>query len=79
MDDGDAKNQLFKTIKKEANGAIQRAIFDVSYVLPASWLRRPIQIYYGPDWIILGRGRRILFNFRLFLVVLYIIIETIKN
>ena len=79
MDDGDSKNTTFKTIKNEANGIIQRLIFDVSYVLPAAWLRRPIQINYGPDWIILGRGRRILLYFRLFLVILYITIEIFKN
>ena len=79
MDDGDSKNKTLKTIKRETNGAVQRFIFDASYVFSAPWLRRPIQINYGPDWIILGRGRRILFNFRLFLVVLYIIIKTIKN
>jgi hypothetical protein len=79
MDDGDSKNKIFKTIKKEANRAIQKLIIDVSYVLPAAWLRCPIQADYGPDWIILGRGRRILFYFRLFLVVLYIVIEIFKN
>ena len=79
MDDGDSKNKTFKTRQKEASGIIQGIITDVSYVLPASWLRCPIQINYGPDWFILGRGRRILFYFRLLLVILYIIIETIKN
>lgn len=79
MDDGDSKNKTFKTRQKEASGIIQGVITDVSYVLPASWLRRPIQINYGPDWIILGRGRRILFYFRLFLVVLYLAIEIFKN
>ena len=79
MDDSDAKNKTIQTFKAEANGAIQRLIFDVSYVLPASWLRRPIQTNYGPDWFILGRGRRILFYFRLFLVVLYLTFEIFKN
>jgi len=79
MDDGDSKNKIYKTEQKETSRIIQELIFDVSYVLPASWLRRPIQINYGPDWIILGRGRRILFYFRLFLVVLYLVIEILKN
>lgn len=79
MDDGDSKNKTFKTKQKETFRAIQRIITDVSYVLPASWLRRSIQTNYGPDWIILGRGRRLLFYFRLILFVLYFIIETIKN
>jgi hypothetical protein len=79
MDDGDSKNKIYKKRQKEASRTIQRVITDVSYVLSASWLRRPIQTHYGPDWIILGRGRRILFNFRLFLVVLYLAIEIFKN
>jgi len=79
MDDSDSKNKTIKTIKKEASGILQRFIFDASYVFPASWLRRSIQTNYGPDRILLGRGRRFLFNFRLFLVVLYITIEIFKN
>ena len=79
MDDGDSKNKTLKTIKRETNGAIQRFIFDASYVFSAPWLRRPIQIYYGPDWIILGRGRRILFYFRIILFILFLAIEIFKN
>ncbi len=79
MDDGDSKNKIFKTIQKEASRIVQELIFDASYVLPAPWLRRPFQINYGPDWIILDRGRRILFNFRIFLFILYFIIEIFKN
>jgi len=79
MDDSDSKNKTNKTRQKEASRIIQGLITDVSYVLHASWLRRPIQTHYGPDWIILGRGRRILFYFRLFLVVLYLTIEIFKN
>ena len=79
MDDSDSKNKTIKTIKKEASGILQRFIFDASYVFPAAWLRRPIQADYGPDWVLLGRGRRFLFYFRLFLVVLYIAIEIFKN
>ena len=79
MDDSDSKNKTIKTIKKEASGILQRFIFDASYVFPAAWLRRPIQADYGPDWVLLGRGRSFLFYFRLFLVVLYIAIEIFKN
>lgn len=79
MDDGDSKNKTFKTKQKEASRTIQRIITDVSYVLPASWLRRPIQIDHGPDWILLGRGRRLLFYFRIILFILYFAIEIFKN
>ncbi len=79
MDDGDSKNKTNKTKSKKAPDLFQGFILDASYVFSAPWLRRPIQANYGPDWILLGRGRRILFNFRLFLVVLYIIIEIFKN
>ena len=78
MDDGDSKNKTFKAFKKEASRILQRIVFDASYVLPAPWLRRPIQIDYGPDWFILGRGRRVLFYLRIFLVILYCAIQALK-
>ena len=78
MSDGDSKNKIHKARQKKASRAIQRTITDVSYVLPASWLRRPIQIDHGPDWIILGRGRRLLFYFRIILFILYFLIQAIK-
>ena len=78
MDDGDSKNKIHKARQKKASRAIQGIITDVSYVLSASWLRRSIQTDYGPDWIILGRGRRLLFYFRTVLFILYFIIQAAK-
>ena len=78
MNDGDSKNKIHKAGQEKASRVIQRTITDVSYVLPASWLRRPIQIDHGPDWIILGRGRRLLFYFRIILFILYFLIQAIK-
>lgn len=77
MDDGDQKRNKISRQKRTFD-VLQGLLADVSYVLPASWLRRAVQTNYGPDWVLLGRGRRLLFYFRTFLFVLYFIIEALK-
>ncbi len=62
-----------KTIK-----TLQRIISDVSNVLPTFWIRLPVQIDNGGNWIILGSRRYFLWNFRIFLAILYFIIQAIK-
>jgi hypothetical protein len=74
MDDGDSKKQTHKTIKD-----IQRGFSYVSDVLSPLWVRRFIQIDNGFKWFILGCRYRFLFNFRLFLVILYLTFEIFKN
>jgi hypothetical protein len=78
MDDGDSKNS--KQIKKQRFKIefIQRYISNVSDVLSPIWVRRPIQVNNGREWFILGSRYRFLFNFRLFLVVIYITYEILK-
>jgi hypothetical protein len=78
MDDGDSKNS--KQIKKQGFKIefIQRYISNVSDVLSPIWVRRPIQVNNGHEWFILGSRYRFLFNFRLFLVVIYITYEVLK-
>lgn len=77
MDDGDQKRNKISRQNRTSN-ILQGMLTDVSYVLSATWLRRPIQTNYGPNWILLGRGRRLLFYFRTLLFVLYFIIEALK-
>lgn len=77
MDDGDQKRNKISR-QRGTSDILQGMLTDVSYVLSASWLRRPIQINYGPNWILLGRGRRLLFYFRTFLFILYFIIQALK-
>jgi hypothetical protein len=83
MSDGDSKtysqknNTSFFTQRKETF-FLQRYISNVSDVLSPIWLRRPIQINNGLEWFILGSRYRFLFNFRLFLVILYITYEVSK-
>ena len=75
--DGDRKNQTTKR-KTKKTSAIQRLIADVSNVLSPAWVRCSIQTDNGFERIILGSGRRFLFNFRMFLVVLYITYTLLK-
>lgn len=67
-------------IKNQGNSFsfIQRYLAYVGDVLSPLWLRRIIQVNDGSNWFILGSRYRFLFNFRLFLVVLYILIEINK-
>ena len=78
MDDGDSKEN--KQIKRKGTQVnfLQRYISNVSDVLSPLWLRRPIQINNGLEWFILGSRYRFLFYFRLFLVVVFLIVEIFK-
>jgi hypothetical protein len=77
MDPDGEQNKRFKEQGKET-GPIQRYITNVSDVLSPIWLRRIIQVNNGREWFILGSRYRFLFNFRVFLVILYITYETFK-
>jgi hypothetical protein len=57
---------------------IQRAIAHVSDVLPTFWIRLPFQTDNGGNWIVLGSRRYFLWNFRIFLAVVYFIVQTLK-
>ena len=78
MDDGDSKEN--KQIKRKGAQVnfLQRYISNVSDVLSPPWLRRPIQINNGLEWFILGSRYSFLFYFRLFLVVVFLIVEILK-
>mgnify|MGYP003329498151 len=75
--DGSKKNKISKRENNPIN-VLQRYITNVSDVLSPIWLRRSIQINNGSEWLILGCRYRFLLNFRLFLVILYFVYETIK-
>ncbi len=77
--DGDDSEQNKKLKRKgKETSVLQRHVINVSNVLSTVWLRRTIQIDNGFKWFILGSRYRFLFNFRMFLVVLYITYETFK-
>lgn len=78
MDDGDSKKD--KQIKRKGTQVnfLQRYISNVSDVLSPLWIRRTIQINNGCEWFILGSRYRFLFYFRLFLVVVFLIVEILK-
>jgi hypothetical protein len=78
MDDGDSKEN--KQIKRKGTQVnfLQRYISNVSDVLSPLWIRRPIQINNGCEWFILGSRYNFLFNFRLFLVVVFLIVQIFK-
>ena len=78
MDDGDIKKNKQVKRKRTQINFIQRYISNVSNVLSPLWIRRPIQINNGYEWFILGSRYNFLFNFRLFLVVVFLIIQIFK-
>jgi hypothetical protein len=77
-DDGDSKEN--KQIKRKGTqiNFLQRYISNVSDVLSPLWIRRTIQINNGYEWFILGSRYRFLFYFRLFLVVVFLIVQIFK-
>jgi hypothetical protein len=75
--DGDKKNKISKR-EKQKNNFLQRYVTNVSDVLSPIWVRRLIQINNGFEWFVLGCRYRFLFNFRLFLVFLYITYQVFK-
>jgi hypothetical protein len=78
MDDGDSKENKQVKRKRTQISFLQRYIFNVSNVLSPLWIRRTIQINNGYEWFILGSRYRFLFYFRLFLVVVFLIVEIFK-
>jgi hypothetical protein len=78
MDDGDSKKNKQVKRKRTQINFIQRYISNVSNVLSPLWIRRTIQINNGREWFILGSRYNFLFNFRLFLVVVFLIIQIFK-
>jgi hypothetical protein len=78
MDDGDSKKNKQIKRKRTQTNFLQRYISNVSNVLSPLWIRRPIQINNGLEWFILGSRYSFLFGFRLFLVVVFLIIQIFK-
>lgn len=78
MDEDDSEeNKQTKKQRPQVN-FLQRYVSNVSDVLSPIWIRRFIQVNNGFEWFILGSRYRFLFNFRVFLVILYITYETLK-
>lgn len=71
MSDGDSENKKIKTQRKQIS-ICERCIADVGDVFSAFWVRCALQTYNGYKRLVLDSRRGILFNFRLFLVILYI-------
>jgi hypothetical protein len=78
MDDGDSKKNQKIQRKGKENNAIQRHIFNAGNVFSPLWLRRSFQINNGLEWFVLGSRYRFLFYFRLFLVVIFLIVKIFK-
>ena len=74
--DGEQNKQIKK--QRQKNSFIQRYITNVSDVLSTVGVRCTIQTNDGSDRFVLACRRYLLFNFRVFLVVLYITYETFK-
>jgi hypothetical protein len=78
MDEDDSEKNKQTKRQKPPSNFLQRYISNVSDVLSPIWVRRIIQVNNGFEWFILGSRYRFLFNFRMFLVILYLTYETFK-
>jgi hypothetical protein len=76
----DPDGEQIQKIKKQRQeiSFLQRYVSNVSDVLSTSWVRCTVQDNDGSDRFVLGSRRYLLFNFRVFLVILYITYETFK-
>ena len=76
----DPDGEQIQKIKKQRQETsfLQRYVSNVSNVLSTSWVRCSVQDNDGSDRFVLGSRRYLLFNFRVFLVILYITYETFK-
>jgi hypothetical protein len=77
MDPDGEQNKKTKGKGKQVN-FLQRYLTNVGNVLSPIWVRRTIQVNDGGNWFILGCRYHFLFNFRMFLVVIYLAYETFK-
>jgi hypothetical protein len=76
MDESESKQKDRTTQDEgEPHSLMEKYIVNVSNVFSPSWLRRAFQIDDGNNWLILGCRYNFLFNFRLFLVVLYLFFQ----
>lgn len=78
MDEDDSEKNKQTKRQKPPSNFLQRYISNVSNVLSPIWVRRFIQVNNGFEWFVLGSRYRFLFNFRMFLVILYFTYETFK-
>ncbi len=65
--EGDSKIQR----QRKKISLIQGYLTNVSDVLSPLWIRRPLQVIDGNNWLILGCRYNFLLYLRLFLVILY--------
>lgn len=77
MDDGDTQTKNTKRKTKEIS-ICERCIADVGNVFSAFWVRCTLQTYNGYKRLVLDSRRGVLFNFRLFLVILYLTYTLLK-
>ena len=66
-----------KKEQKKAKG-LKRLFVNVGDVLPTLWVRLPFQIDNGGNWIVLDSRRYLLWNFRVFLCLLYFTVQLLK-
>lgn len=78
MDEDDSEKNKQTKRQESSPNFLQRYLTNVSDVLSPIWVRRLIQVNNGFEWFILGSRYRFLFNFRMFLVIIYITYETFK-
>lgn len=68
--EGDSKTQR----QGKKISLIQGYLANVSDVLSPLWIRRPLQVIDGNNWLILGCRYNFLLYLRLFLVILYCVV-----
>jgi len=74
MDGGEQVQQIEKEAIKKLKGWLSNA----GNVLFALWIRLSFQAYHAGNWLVLGGRSHFLWGFRMFLSVIYFVVETFK-
>ena len=78
MDGSDIKKDTNTRSQEKETEDLERGLTYAGNVFSTAWVRRTVQNNNGPNWFVLDSRYRFLLYFRLFLAIVYIIIQTIK-
>jgi len=65
--------------KQKGANSLKRRITDASNVFPTIWVRFPFQVDHGGNWLILESRSYLLWNLRVILSIIYIIVQIFKQ
>lgn len=78
MDGSDIKKDTNTRSQEKETEDLERGLTYAGNVFSTAWVRRTVQNNNEHNWFVLDSRYRFLLYFRLFLAIVYIIIQTVK-